>query len=98
MKSKITIILTEDDLIPYLRQYCYDHHLIYTEGIKRIIESHGDLLAALEPFADGAGAFDGAEQTYGDGVVFERGTTHGTWSFTIADVRRARAAIARAKE
>jgi hypothetical protein len=51
------------------------------------------LRAALQPFANGAEAFDHAEGTYGDGPVFERLNDAAHWKFTIADVRRAAAAV-----
>jgi hypothetical protein len=53
-----------------------------------------ELEAALRPFAKDAQAFDGAERTYGDGPFFRRVSGDYGWQATIADVRRARAALA----
>jgi hypothetical protein len=64
--------------------------------IVRLAESEARLRAALEPFAQDAEAFDNAEGTYGDEPVFERRSSEHHWRFRIADVRRARDALAAA--
>ena len=68
----------------------------YAAEVARLsaIERHlQDMEKALWPFARDAEAFDNAERTYGDCPVFERLSDGHHWRFTIADVRRARAAL-----
>ena len=69
---------------------CYDREVLRVGRAERRVAK---LEAALRPFAEDAEAFD-SHHPYGDGPVFERLSVDYHWKFTVADVMRARAALA----